>query len=172
MISILPVEIFAEVEDSVLKDLLIDLGHAKQKHGAKLPDLSLFTNPGTDHNFDWDGFVRSVNEMEAATETMWRYLLDRIALPEGFPSHLRDILCLSVMCRLFQYRAISKPLGPSAPSGRATWGSHVSILDKQGRQLAESFGVSNGFDPSDHAASLAAYYGAAADGFREAARRL
>lgn len=76
------------------------------------------------------------------------------------------------MCRLFGYKAVVTPNKPSAHTGDVPWGVHLAIMDNKGKQLSESFGASSTFDPSDSTASLGAYYCAAAEAFREAARAL
>src|SRR5258706_10221453 len=135
MISILPIQVSAQVDESVLQDLVIDLGRAKERHAPMVKHFP----PWNDPHFDVNAFIRACDEMIGASATMWRYLLDRITVHDGLPERWRHVLCLSVMCRLFQYTASLSFARPSTGPGGSTWGANVVILDKGGMQLSESF---------------------------------
>jgi hypothetical protein len=76
------------------------------------------------------------------------------------------------MCRLFQYGATLLDHRLRREARRASWEARVGIFDRKGERLADAVAVGREFDPDDEEASLAAFYGASADAFRDAARSL
>ena len=164
MNELLPLVLPVEVDKQILEDLLINLGSALQRH-AKAP------HPILDGG-DLGEFVRACGKMEAASQLMWGYLRDRIYLPPGYPPRLRDVLCLREMCRLFRYEARLLHHRLETNGARVAWEAQVAIFDLKGERIADAMAKSPAFDVVDEATSLAAFYGAAADAFRDAARSL
>jgi hypothetical protein len=164
MNKLLPVALPVEVEEPILEDLLINLGSAQQRHARTL-------HPVLDQG-DLGEFIRACGQMESASQLMWGYLRDRIYTPPGYPPRLRDVLCLREMCRLFRYEAkvLHHELEPSGPRG--VWKIQVAIFDRKGERIADAVATSRAFDVRDEETSLGAFYGAAADAFRDAARSL
>jgi hypothetical protein len=161
----LPITFDLPVDAERLENLLIDHGVAVQKHDREAEAAGPLNAT--------DQMIAAFLEREESRKRLWSFLDETLDLPNDAPIRLKDLLILSLLCGLFAVEVNVRSIVLEAVgSVRGCWKIEVQLTDSKGRFRGNGISVSSSFDPSDHAASLTAFFGTIADAFRESARRV